>query len=69
MSEKTPWEIVKLARHPKRITSRTLISLLFTDFIELKGDRLFRDPTSIIGGLQNFKRYLLLSSRKKRYAY
>lgn len=52
---KTPWEIVKLARHPKRITSRTLISLLFTDFIELKGDRLYRDDPSIIGGIGKFQ--------------
>lgn len=52
---KTPWEIVKLARHPKRITSRTLISLLFTDFIELKGDRLYRDDPSIIGGIAKFQ--------------
>jgi acetyl-CoA carboxylase carboxyl transferase subunit alpha len=55
MSEKTAWEIVKLARHPKRITSRTLISLLFTDFMELKGDRLFRDDPSIIGGIAKFQ--------------
>ena len=52
---KTPWEIVKLARHPKRITSRTLISLLFTDFIELKGDRLYKDDPSIIGGIAKFQ--------------
>ena len=49
--EKTAWDIVKLARHPKRMTSRTCIDLLFTDFIELKGDRLFKDDQSIIGGI------------------
>ncbi|BCR36303.1 acetyl-CoA carboxylase carboxyltransferase subunit alpha [Mariniplasma anaerobium] len=49
--KKTAWEIVKLARHPKRMTSRTLIDLLFTDFIEMKGDRLFKDDQSIIGGI------------------
>jgi acetyl-CoA carboxylase carboxyl transferase subunit alpha len=48
---KTAWDIVKLARHPKRMTSRTLIDLLFTDFIEMKGDRLFKDDQSIIGGI------------------
>ncbi len=52
MSEtKTAWDIVKLARHPKRMTARTLIDLIFTDFIELKGDRLFKDDQSIIGGI------------------
>lgn len=48
---KTAWDIVKLARHPKRMTSRTMIDLLFTDFIELKGDRLFKDDQSIIAGI------------------
>lgn len=52
--EKTAWDIVKLARHPKRMTSRTCIDLLFTDFIELKGDRLFKDDQSIIGGIAKF---------------
>ncbi|MDD2574967.1 MAG: acetyl-CoA carboxylase carboxyltransferase subunit alpha [Acholeplasmataceae bacterium] len=45
------WEIVKLARHPKRPTSQDLIDYLFEDFIELKGDRLYQDDTSIIGGI------------------
>lgn len=45
------WEIVKLARHPKRPTSQDLIGYLFEDFIELKGDRLYRDDASIIGGI------------------
>lgn len=52
--EKTAWDIVKLARHPKRMTSRTCIDLLFTDFVELKGDRLFKDDQSIIGGIAKF---------------
>ncbi len=54
MKNKTAWDIVKLARHPKRITSRTLIDHLVTDFIELKGDRLFRDDQSIVGGIAKF---------------
>ena len=48
---KTVWDIVQLARHPKRMTSRTLIDELFSEFIELKGDRLFKDDQSIIGGI------------------
>jgi len=54
MINKSAWEIVKLARHPKRITSRTLLDHLVTDFIELKGDRLFKDDQSIIGGIAKF---------------
>lgn len=47
----TAWQHVLLARHPKRPTSRILINTLFDDFIELKGDRQYRDDASIIGGL------------------
>ena len=45
------WERVKLARHPKRWTSTQLINALFPDFIELHGDRQFRDDPSMITGL------------------
>lgn len=48
------WDIVKLARHAKRPTALDLISYLFDDFIELKGDRLFKDDDSIIGGIALF---------------
>jgi acetyl-CoA carboxylase carboxyl transferase subunit alpha len=45
------YDQVKLARHPKRPTSKTVIKALFPDFIELHGDRLFGDDNAIIGGL------------------
>lgn len=45
------WDRVLLARHQDRITARTLIKHLITDFIELKGDRLYRDDKAIIGGI------------------
>lgn len=51
---KTAWETVKLARHPERPTSIDLINYLFTDFIELHGDREFGDDKSIIGGIGFF---------------
>ncbi len=51
---KSAWEIVKLARHPKRMTSRGVIDTLITDFVELKGDRLYRDDQAIIGGIGKF---------------
>ncbi|MDI6452995.1 acetyl-CoA carboxylase carboxyltransferase subunit alpha [Peloplasma aerotolerans] len=52
MSEtNTAWQKVKLARHPKRPTSQYLIKELFTDFIELHGDRGFGDDYAIIGGI------------------
>ncbi len=45
------WQKVQLARHPKRITAKHLINSLFDDFMELKGDRLFRDDGAIISGI------------------
>ena len=50
----TAWDIVKLARHPKRPTAQVLIKELFPDFIELHGDRQFADDLSIIGGIGTF---------------
>ncbi|MDP4097886.1 acetyl-CoA carboxylase carboxyltransferase subunit alpha [Paenibacillus sp. P96] len=40
-----------LARHQQRPTSLDLIELVFTDFIELHGDRLFGDDLAVVGGL------------------
>ncbi|MGD9887360.1 MAG: acetyl-CoA carboxylase carboxyl transferase subunit alpha [Bacilli bacterium] len=48
------WEKVQLARNPKRPTSQVLIKTLFSDFIELHGDRLFGDDGAIIGGIATF---------------
>jgi acetyl-CoA carboxylase carboxyl transferase subunit alpha len=48
------YDTVKIARHPKRPTSRKVIQSLFPDFIELHGDRLFQDDVSIIGGIAKF---------------
>ncbi len=46
----TPIQRVQVARHPKRPYTLDYIELIFTDFIELKGDRLFRDDPAIVGG-------------------
>lgn len=45
------YEKVKEARSRKRPTSIDYISSIFSSFIELHGDRLFRDDEAIIGGL------------------
>lgn len=49
--ENVVWNRVLLARHQKRPTAKVLIEYLITSFIELHGDRLFRDDASIIGGI------------------
>ncbi len=51
----TPWQRVQLSRHPQRPYSEDYISLLFTDFQELHGDRKFKDDAAIIGGLARFR--------------
>ncbi len=47
----TAWDRVLLARHQQRPTAKEFIEYLCNDFIELRGDRLFRDDKSIIGGI------------------
>ena len=51
----TPWQRVQVARHPKRPHTLDLIPLLFEDFIEVHGDRLFGDDQAIVGGLARFE--------------
>lgn len=50
----TPAQKVQLARHPKRPYTSDYINLLFTDFIELHGDRNFADDKAIISGFAFF---------------
>jgi acetyl-CoA carboxylase carboxyl transferase subunit alpha len=49
------YERVKLARHQERPFTIDYISDLFTEFIELHGDRNFRDDPAIVGGWANFR--------------
>ncbi|OIP25017.1 acetyl-CoA carboxylase carboxyltransferase subunit alpha [bacterium CG2_30_37_16] len=50
-SNLTPWQKVLLARHPYRPRTSDYIEAIFTDFIELKGDRKIADDKAIIAGL------------------
>ncbi len=50
-SSLTPWDIVKVARHPMRPYTLDYISRVFDDFDELHGDRHFGDDKAIIGGI------------------
>jgi len=51
----TPWQKVQLARHQNRPHTLDYITLLFTDFIELHGDRVFADDKAIITGIGKFE--------------
>ena len=46
----TPIQRVMLARHPRRPYTLDYLSTIFTDFIELHGDRLYMDDPAIVGG-------------------
>lgn len=48
------WERVLLARHAKRPHSLDYIQRLFTDFVELHGDRAFADDHAIVAGMAWF---------------
>ncbi|WP_083852848.1 acetyl-CoA carboxylase carboxyltransferase subunit alpha [Caloramator australicus] len=47
----TPWDKVLLARKIERPTSLDLIKRIFDNFIELHGDRLYKDDAAILGGI------------------
>ena len=50
----TPWQRVRLARHPERPYTMDYIERLFTDFIEFSGDRRFSDDKAVVGGFAFF---------------
>lgn len=47
----TPLQKVQIARHPKRPTFYDYVGMIFEEFTELHGDRLFKDDPAVIGGL------------------
>ncbi|MGB2904507.1 MAG: acetyl-CoA carboxylase carboxyltransferase subunit alpha [Candidatus Dechloromonas phosphoritropha] len=50
----SPWQISQVARHPQRPYTLDYLSLIFSDFEELHGDRAFADDHAIVGGLARF---------------
>ncbi len=49
-SNLSPWQIVKLARHPNRPKTKSFINSIFTKFTPLYGDRLYSEDNAIISG-------------------
>jgi len=58
--ELTRWQRVQLARHPDRPYTLDYINLMTTNFIELHGDRHFKDDKAIVGGFANLDEYKVL---------
>ena len=54
-SDLTPWQRVQLARHPRRPYTLDYIGHLFTDFVELHGDRAFGQDPAMVAGLARFR--------------
>jgi acetyl-CoA carboxylase carboxyl transferase subunit alpha len=49
-----PWQRAQIARHPQRPYTLDYVGFLFTDFIELHGDRGYGDDKALIAGLAKF---------------
>ncbi|MGH2574516.1 MAG: acetyl-CoA carboxylase carboxyltransferase subunit alpha [Ignavibacteria bacterium] len=64
----TRWQIVQLARHPDRPYSLDMIYLMTENFIELHGDRNFRDDKAVVGGFAflNDKPIMIIGQQKGR---
>ena len=64
----TTWDRVTLARHPQRPRALDFIAALCDDFVELHGDRLYRDDRALVGGPARFgdQSVMLLGNQKGR---
>ena len=62
------WQRVQLARHPDRPYSKDYIDKIFTDFVELHGDRLFADDPAVICGIAKLdqKKIVIIAQQKGR---
>src|SRR4030066_1229814 len=54
------WQRVQLARHPDRPYTLDYINLMTTNFIELHGDRHYRDDKAIVGGFAQLDEYKVM---------
>jgi acetyl-CoA carboxylase carboxyl transferase subunit alpha len=66
--EKTPWQRVQNARHPKRPHTLDYVQRILTDFHEIHGDRFFGDDPAIVCGMGrlNGQPVMLIGEQKGR---
>ncbi len=66
--ELTPMQRVRLARHPDRPYPQDYVQRIFTDFLELHGDRRYADDGAIFGGFAKLddQRVMVIGTRKGR---
>jgi acetyl-CoA carboxylase carboxyl transferase subunit alpha len=62
----TPWERVQISRHPERPKTDDYLSALFSDLVEIHGDRLFGDDEAMFAGFGTLgtRRVAVLGHRK-----
>lgn len=56
----SPAQVVQISRHPNRPDSSSLFRLILENFIELHGDRAFRDDPSIVAGVGFLKKHRVM---------
>jgi acetyl-CoA carboxylase carboxyl transferase subunit alpha len=56
----TRWQRVQLARHPDRPYTLDYIYNMTSNFVELHGDRLFKDDKAIVGGFGEIDEYKVM---------
>ena len=59
-SDLTPWETVRVARHPNRPMTTDYINLAFDEFVELHGDRFFGDDRAMRAGFAKLDRFKVM---------
>jgi len=67
-SNLTRWQRVQLARHPERPYALDYINLIFSDFLEIHGDRLFADDPAVVAGFAKIgdKKVAIIAQQKGR---
>jgi len=64
----TPWQVAQLARHPQRPYTLDYAAMIFEDFHEMHGDRMYADDQAIVGGVARLdgKSVMLIGHQKGR---
>ncbi|MBN1193040.1 MAG: acetyl-CoA carboxylase carboxyltransferase subunit alpha [Coriobacteriia bacterium] len=64
----SPWEKVQVSRHPERPKTGDYLETLFTDVVELRGDRMFGDDEAVLTALATMdgRRVVVIGHRKGR---
>ena len=68
LEDLSPWDKILLARHPQRPYFLNYVESIFTDFLELRGDRVFGEDSALVGGFAKLdgEKVMLLGQQKGR---